>query len=121
MSKTLHHLAAYPAPNAAPPALLGGILELLVAAADETDRYERLRWSQGNVFITEPPDTAEAFNWIRTAVQDITATPEALARDPPLHGQEARAPDLKRRTIRPAQVITCSSPKSSPVVQRVPS
>lgn len=71
------------------PELPGQILELLESADAAIGRYQLLCGWRGLGSARDAAETEEAFDWIRVAIQDITATLEAISGPPSLSGEWA--------------------------------
>lgn len=66
---------------------LDDVLGALLLAEDLADRYAAANGRPAGTQSSEDASTAEAFDWVQTAFQDIAATLEAISRVPSAAGR----------------------------------
>jgi len=84
------------------PPLLIELLNLILVTEKVTDQYARLRRTQATKPTRDDAVTRDALTWIQTSLEDITATLEAITREPVPSGHPASRMLVGNQFLAPA-------------------
>jgi hypothetical protein len=94
--------------------LLNELLNLILFTEKVTDQYARLRRTQATKSTQDDTATRDALTWIQTSLEDITATLEAITREPVPSGR----PALESLQGHPASRMPVGSQFLAPAITR---